>query len=322
MSGDKVTVGENVDGGQGPEAGCGGELRPAPLNAAAFDQPMLHLMGPVEIDGESVTPSQAAILCTLALGRGAVVSVDALMDGIWPHGVPDSAKSSMYNQLARLRSRFGERLILSCAAGYRLGVPTDVEAFEQVAAEGTSLDDPVAAKQHLLAALRLWHGRPYEALVDHPDANCEATRLAVVRQRVERSLAMAHMALGEHARAVDDLLVLVESDPYTESLWELLMTAMVADGRPVEALAAYERLSGLLADDLGIRPSERLVELRCNIAASTSSHEFDADGGQDDLSAVEPVTGQDRGCAGPLPMRKRALCNGHRRIQRTPGEAP
>ena len=48
---------------------------------------------------------------------------------------------------------------------------------------------------------------------------------------------------------------LTRLEPYRESGWRILMEALAAEGNLAEALAAYERLRGLLREELGIAPS-------------------------------------------------------------------
>jgi Bacterial transcriptional activator domain len=55
---------------------------------------------------------------------------------------------------------------------------------------------------------------------------------------------------------------MVDRHPLRESLWELLITALYGSGRQADALAAYQRLRRILADELGIEPcpARRVLE--------------------------------------------------------------
>lgn len=263
---------------------------------SSVDEPRLRVLGAVELDGSTVTPTQAIILSALALRNGSPVGRDSLLDAVWPTGAPDSARPSLQNQISRIRRRFGDEVVTTVRGGYRLGVRTDVEDFEELAALGCSTGSRAERVASLERARALWRGQPFEALFDHPDAAVEAARLTAVRQRVDQCLAEARIAAGDRLTALEELAALVEAEPYTEPNWELLIRALAMEGRGAEALAAYERMSEMLQRDLGSGPSARLRELR------------------DRIADVEV-----RDCGGSLPMRSRARCPDGYTHQRTVG---
>ena len=59
--------------------------------------------------------------------------------------------------------------------------------------------------------------------------------------------------------------------PYQEGLWELLITALYRAGRQADALATYQRVRTLLADELGLAPGPRLQELERRILVHDSA---------------------------------------------------
>ena len=70
----------------------------------------------------------------------------------------------------------------------------------------------------------------------------------------------AEMALGNHELAVAELEVAVEEHPYREHLWYLLIEALAACDRRVEALRACGRLRTVLAE-VGMAAGEPLLSL-------------------------------------------------------------
>jgi hypothetical protein len=74
-------------------------------------------------------------------------------------------------------------------------------------------------------------------------------------------LAEAELELGHHKQLVRKLEVLVIEQPLRERLRALLMIALYRSGRQAEALAAYQDARGMLADELGLDPSEELQQL-------------------------------------------------------------
>ena len=66
------------------------------------------LLGPLQVvhDGRSIDlgpPKQRAVLAALLLARGAVVSVDRLIDAVWGDEVPASATASLQAYISNLR---------------------------------------------------------------------------------------------------------------------------------------------------------------------------------------------------------------------------
>ena len=53
---------------------------------------------------------------------------------------------------------------------------------------------------------------------------------------------------------------LIETEPYRESGYVLLMAALEAQGNVAEGLRVFERLRTLLRDELGTRPRRRRSE--------------------------------------------------------------
>src|SRR6266545_3965622 len=115
---------------------------------------------------------------------------------------------------------------------------------------------------------RRWRGGP---LADVPSELLH--RDAVARLAEQRSDALhrrieADLALGRHAELVAELRALTDRHPLREQFWAQLMTALYRCGRQADALQAYQRVSRLLADELGVDPGPELRALHQAILAS------------------------------------------------------
>ncbi len=75
----------------------------------------------------------------------------------------------------------------------------------------------------------------------------------------------ARLRMGHVADAIGELDAAVTAHPYREGLWELLITALYRVGRQADALATYERVRNLLADELGLHPGPQLQQLEQQI---------------------------------------------------------
>src|SRR3954451_16457856 len=83
----------------------------------------IRLLGPLEAQraGRSVALGGAtprALLAVLALEPGRVVSVDRLVDSLWPCDAPDTATHAIQVYVSRLRKALGASSIATRVPGY------------------------------------------------------------------------------------------------------------------------------------------------------------------------------------------------------------
>ncbi|MFD7629379.1 BTAD domain-containing putative transcriptional regulator [Streptomyces sp. NPDC059851] len=237
----------------------------------------IAILGPLEVrtgqegdDAGNVGVGGArlrTLLVLLALEPGRVVAGDLLIDGIWGEDPPMGAVNALQALVSRLRRALPGLEIESHPAGYRLAVdPEAVDAvrFERLAAAGRAAllrDDAAGASRALHEALELWRG---PALLDvagydffrAPVARLSELRTAALEDRIE-----ADLRLGRGHALTGELASLVAAHPLRERLVGALMRALVAAGRPAEALTAYGRAREALAEELGVDPSPELAAL-------------------------------------------------------------
>ncbi|MEO1056102.1 MAG: BTAD domain-containing putative transcriptional regulator [Actinomycetota bacterium] len=237
----------------------------AVIDPAEWPDPDVSVLGTARVHGAPVTAGQRALVAALVLHRHDGASTDTLIDAIWPHGAPNSARASVQNQVARLRRVLGAGSIVYADGRYRLAGTTDVDrmehAVEQLSQPGGAASTPVIA-----AALDLWRGVAFEDLPD--DHHAQVARVALEQQRsalVER-LAAEWLRAGRTADTTTLLRVRTAEAPFHERAWELLITALYECDRRTEALATYMEFETLLAERLGTTPSQRVRALRSTIA--------------------------------------------------------
>ena len=78
---------------------------------------------PVEVPG----PKRRAVLALLALAEGRTVSVDRLVDALWPGEMPDSGRQALHTHVSRLRTHLGQAAsrLQTRHDGYRLDLAVD-----------------------------------------------------------------------------------------------------------------------------------------------------------------------------------------------------
>ncbi|MFB7749031.1 BTAD domain-containing putative transcriptional regulator, partial [Streptomyces sp. NPDC056121] len=229
------------------------------------------ILGPLDVrapDGTPLDPGgprPRALLTLLLLEAGRTVPAERLIDGLYGDEPPAGAANALQSQVSRLRKRLSLG-IETTPAGYRLAVgpdDVDVHRFERLAAEGEralTAGDPSRASALLGEALGLWRG---PALADLPAAfgsRLDEIRLTAAQTRIE-----AELALGSGGGLVPELRELIAAHPLSERLYGQLMRALHADGRPAEALAVYEEVRRVLADELGADPSAELSALHLEL---------------------------------------------------------
>ena len=236
-----------------------------------------RLLGPIEAirDGHPAPlggPRQHVLLALLLIERGRPVSVDRLIDAFWPRVPPDGAAATVRAYVSKLRTSIGANApITLSSAGYALEVPADrldVIRFERLAIEGRDALDRGStrrAAEHLRAALGLWRGPPFAGLADEATLRGEADRLEEIRLSVLEKRIDTDLAFGRAAQLVDELETLVAVHPYREGLWRQLMLALYRSERQTDALSTYQRARSMLADELGLEPSEELQALERSI---------------------------------------------------------
>ncbi|MDF3139980.1 BTAD domain-containing putative transcriptional regulator [Streptomyces sp. T21Q-yed] len=240
------------------------------------------VLGPVEVikGGASLDlgPRQRRlVLVRLLIEDGRPVSQHTLCRDLWPTDRPTGAASSVRAHISRLRAvldpvRQGRSaLLVSGPAGYALKVPRearDTTLFEESvtrAREALRSRQLPAARQEIDAALALWRGEALAEAAEHAFAIRERTRLDGALHDARELQAAVLVQQGETEPAIGVAEGLVLKAPLRETSWALLMRALYAAGRPVEALRQYERFRHMLATELGLDPSPQLRDLHTAI---------------------------------------------------------
>ncbi|WP_405612509.1 AfsR/SARP family transcriptional regulator [Streptomyces sp. NBC_00076] len=235
-----------------------------------MDPVRYRILGTTQVlrpDGTSVPVGGArlrALLTVLALRPGRTVPTSLLVDEVWDGDPPADATGALQALVGRLRRALGADAVASVDGGYRLTAPPDdidLHRFERLAGDGTRAladGDPAKAAVVLDDALALWRG---PALADLPDRTAEAARWETRRLDVLRARHTAALTLGHADQSLPELTALCDSHPLDESLQALRLRALRDAGRTAQALAAYEDVRRLLADQLGTDPGPELRHL-------------------------------------------------------------
>ncbi len=237
-----------------------------------------QVLGPLEVwDGERGIPlggSKArSLLAILLLNSNRVVPTTRLIELLWGHEPPDTARNSLQVHVSQLRKALGRRAVdedlrlLNHESGYVLQIAEDELDLNRFVALADQGREAVATKQHecavqvLDAALGLWRGMPFGEFIEQPWAVLEVKRLEELRLRVLEDRTEAMMALGRHVEVLAELEGLVAQHPLRERLCGQLMLALYRAGRQADAIGVYHRTRERLVDELAVSPGADLQKL-------------------------------------------------------------
>ncbi len=228
----------------------------------------------LEVDGEPVADPGLGSLGRLALAflvveRHRPVSCDELAEVLWGASSPATWRPALRGLVSKVRE-----LLASAGVDRSRAVTSGPGWYQLCLPAGAVVDVDAAAISLASASKALAEGRGDDAV----GAGCEALSVASkpflvggkgtwverrqdehqeLHQRVLETLAHAHAMAGSCDEAVSVAEAAVALEPLRESAHLALMAAHAAAGNRAEALRAYERCRRLLAEQLGVRPSEQ-----------------------------------------------------------------
>jgi DNA-binding SARP family transcriptional activator/ABC-type transport system substrate-binding protein/outer membrane protein assembly factor BamB len=227
-----------------------------------------RVLGPLEVwDGRRAIPmggpKQRLVLANLLIRANQVVAAEGLIEEIWGEQPPETGANALQTYVSRLRRALGAGCLESRPRGYVLRAqPEEVDSlrFEALVREARDVlpGDPGAALTKLEEAQALWRGPAFADLAGEPSLRGEIARLEELRLSANEHRVAAELALGRASTVVGRLEVLTDEHPLRERLWAHLMVALYRCGRQGEAVAAYHKAKGVLAEELGIDPSPEL----------------------------------------------------------------
>jgi DNA-binding SARP family transcriptional activator len=239
-----------------------------------------RILGPLEVVArdrvlELGRPKQRAVLAILLLNADRVVAVDRLIEQLWDGAPPPQATASLQAYIYNLRrllepgraARTPPRVLRSQPPGYRLAVASedmDAARFQALAAEGHRLlevGEYRRAADVLAQGLGLWRGPVLADLGEERFVQGERDRLEESRLTALEDRITADLELGHHTEVATELEALVGAHPFRERLHGLRMIGLYRNGRQADALHAYQAVSRLLREDLGVDPSPWLQQL-------------------------------------------------------------
>ena len=235
----------------------------------------LRLLGPVEVraDNGSVLagePRRLAVLAALAVDAGRVVQATTLIDRVWGESPPGQAARTLGTYVTRIRrmleQSFGDPpvTVVNHSGGYRLTArrdQIDLFRFRDLVVRARAASTTAESRVELLRqSVSLHRGDPLTG-VSGAWATQTREQLTGELLTARAEWAEAELAVGNAAAVLAPLTALVDANPLVEPLVVALVRALVAAGRPTEALERCRLHQQRLADGYGTDPSPQLMAL-------------------------------------------------------------
>ncbi len=228
----------------------------------------------VEIDGAQVSARLRGkqvplLLAYLVLNRGRPVSRDELIGALWPNHAPVSQDAALRTLLSRLRSSLGadtltgrDEVILALPEPVWIDVEAAAAEVSR-ALEALERDDArrawalaqvplnIASRGLLPGSQAIW--------LEPPRRELEEVHLLALEVIGRAGLAMGGVGATQLQSAERAGRTLIETEPYRESGYILLMQALAARGNVAEAMRVFDALRTLLREELGTSPSPEAI---------------------------------------------------------------
>jgi DNA-binding SARP family transcriptional activator len=235
-----------------------------------------RILGVFEVldGGKSVsigTPRSRTVLGVLLTRPNEVVSVDRLVDELWPDRPPSGARAQVHDYISKIRrslragpgGRQAAARVVTRKPGYLIEVDheeLDSRRFEAQLRIARRSSSPDIALRHFSNAHQLWKGEPFAGI---PRTEAIGVNTTVLVEQYLASLEERFaitVTRGADGDAISKLTGLVIRYPLRERLVALLMRALYGAGRTAEALDVGRRTRRQLVEELGVDPGPVLRE--------------------------------------------------------------
>jgi DNA-binding SARP family transcriptional activator len=198
----------------------------------------------------------------LAVNRDRVAGRDELTDALWPRGLPSAPDLALSALLSKLRRLLPDGAIAG-RSQVRLELGREARVDVEAARNGMHRAEALVADGD-------WYGAIGPTLVAYNISQRrflpgeeggwieeQRRELDEIHVRALECTARRCLALGGGEVAVAERTArrLIDLSPYRESGYTALMEAFERQGNIAEGLRVYERLRGLLREELGAAPS-------------------------------------------------------------------
>lgn len=235
----------------------------------------INVLGPVEVRPAdapvALAPKERALVATLALATGTVVSHERLSCALWDGRPPATVLAKLQTHVSTVRRALGQRSLavgplLTRGGGYQLKLErdeldlTEFDALLRHARKAAAESEPEVASEYFARALGVWRG-PACATVTSATFRAAAEVLEQRRLMALEDKAEVDLTLGRNEVVVDELATQLAGNPLRERMRGLVMLALYRRGCRADAMAVFRSGRRLLAEEVGLEPGPELCRL-------------------------------------------------------------
>lgn len=239
----------------------------------------------------------------LVANRHSNISQEQLIEMLWKNEDYDNPGNALKNLIYRLRILLTDRglpnreyIVLKRGAyswNNQLKCTIDIEVFDEEFAHAQDEKEHTEDERltHYLNAIDLYAGRflprsTYEEWTIPISTYFHRSYISCIGGAVELL-----MEKEDYETIVEICNKAVVIDPYDETLYEMLIVALVRLGDHQKALEAYHTITDALYSELGVNPSDSLRNLYRDIMKSIKSVEMDLAIIKEDLNEISARRG-------------------------------
>ena len=246
-----------------------------PVSKKDTPQVIIHTLGGVKVSTPKGTvteddwPTQKALrlLARLAVSR-TPISVDSILEDLWPQAPDKKARNSLRNAIHQVRSALKDlfdipstdllqksRKTATCKLGFEYVLDTEqLEEYlskAQQASEAGSYPEAVALAQQ---AVELYQGELLEGFSAEWLDGMRA-RAKELEHRALGTLGQAYLKAEMFEEAEEAARRMLAADDLREEAYEIQIKALVGEGRSADAIRYYEHAVDLFEREIGVAPA-------------------------------------------------------------------
>jgi two-component SAPR family response regulator len=233
----------------------------ASLKMRSFGRPEVTVSGRA-INASDWTSQSARDLLYFFLTQQEPRTREQISLEIWQDAEEPGSSGKRFKQdIYRLRRAVGRHVILFDEEAYRfnrdLDYEYDVEAFESYLFRAHAAKDIVERIGYYRKAVDLVQG-PYLSDVDATWATYERERLKIAYASALENLAQLYLDTNQLPDCLNLCKLALSEDPYNEKVYQVEMRALAAQGDRTAVALRFKEYEAILANDLGLTPSEEM----------------------------------------------------------------